>query len=64
MLLSGGSKTSAFRRRTPDQTYPCVVQYAATGKGPLVNLGDHVLHPWSANFCTNGLSVPSVGLIK
>jgi len=33
-------------------------QHAATGKGPLAALGDHVGAPWAANFATNGVSLP------
>lgn len=33
-------------------------QHAATGKGPLAALGEHLASPWTANFATNGTSVP------
>jgi len=35
-------------------------QHAATGKGPLVALGDHLGNPWATNFATNGVSVPGL----
>ncbi|GIL56222.1 hypothetical protein Vafri_11649 [Volvox africanus] len=35
-----------------------VAQHAATGKGPLAALGEHLANPWGANFATNGVSVP------
>jgi hypothetical protein len=35
-----------------------LAQHAATGKGPLAALGDHVSSPWTANFATNGVSLP------
>jgi light-harvesting complex I chlorophyll a/b binding protein 5 len=30
-------------------------QQAATGKGPLDNLADHIASPWAVNFCSNGV---------
>jgi len=33
-------------------------QHAATGKGPLAALGEHISNPWGANFATNGVSLP------
>lgn len=33
-------------------------QYAATGKGPIDNLFDHLAHPARVNFATNGVSLP------
>lgn len=33
-------------------------QYAATGKGPIDNLLDHVADPNHVTFATNGISVP------
>ena len=39
-----------------------VAQYYATGKGPLQNLSDHVASPWSVNFATNGISIPTGNL--
>ena len=33
-------------------------QHAATGKAPLQALSEHVAAPWTANFATNGVSVP------
>lgn len=33
-------------------------QYAATGKGPIDNLFDHLADPYHVNFCTNGVSLP------
>lgn len=35
-------------------------QYAATGKGPITNLADHLASPTTANFITNGVSVPFI----
>ncbi|KAI3438028.1 hypothetical protein D9Q98_000471 [Chlorella vulgaris] len=35
-------------------------QYAATGKGPIDNLLDHVASPTTVNFCTNGVSIPFI----
>ena len=33
-------------------------QHAATGKAPLEALSSHIQSPWSANFATNGISLP------
>jgi len=33
-------------------------QHAATGKGPLAALSEHISAPWAANFATNGVSLP------
>lgn len=33
-------------------------QHAATGKGPLAALGEHLANPTGANFATNGVSLP------
>ena len=33
-------------------------QHAATGKGPLAALSEHLSNPWGANFATNGVSLP------
>jgi light-harvesting complex I chlorophyll a/b binding protein 5 len=35
-------------------------QYAATGKGPIDNLFDHIADPSHVNFATNGVSLPFV----
>lgn len=35
-----------------------VAQYAATGKGPYLNLVEHIADPWKVNFATNGVSLP------
>ncbi|KAG2492434.1 hypothetical protein HYH03_009377 [Edaphochlamys debaryana] len=35
-----------------------VGQHAATGKGPLAALGEHIANPWFKNFATNGVSIP------
>jgi len=35
-----------------------VAQHAATGKGPITNLLDHLANPWGTSFATNGVSVP------
>jgi light-harvesting complex I chlorophyll a/b binding protein 1 len=35
-----------------------IAQHAATGKGPVAALGEHLANPWSANFATNGVSLP------
>ncbi|KAG2430182.1 hypothetical protein HXX76_010281 [Chlamydomonas incerta] len=37
-----------------------VAQHAATGKGPIAALGEHLSNPWGANFATNGISIPFV----
>lgn len=35
-------------------------QYAATGKGPIDNLIDHVSDPIHNNFTQNGVSIPFI----
>eukprot|EP00892_Ulva_mutabilis_P004848 jgi/Ulvmu1/2735/UM014_0192.1 len=35
-----------------------VAQHAATGKGPIDNLFDHMANPGMVNFATNGVSLP------
>ncbi len=35
-------------------------QYAATGKGPIDNLADHVVSGGKLNFVTNGVSIPFI----
>jgi len=35
-------------------------QYAATGKGPIDNLSDHLADPYHVTFATNGVSLPWV----
>jgi hypothetical protein len=37
-----------------------VAQHAATGKGPLAALGEHLGSPFTANFATNGVSLPGI----
>eukprot|EP00210_Caulerpa_lentillifera_P001920 g1846.t1 len=36
-------------------------QYAATGKGPIDNLFDHLADPYHTTFTTNGVSLPFLG---
>lgn len=36
-------------------------QYAATGKGPIDNLLDHLADPFHTTFTTNGVSIPFLG---
>eukprot|EP00209_Acetabularia_acetabulum_P001221 EC096109.1.p1 GENE.EC096109.1~~EC096109.1.p1 ORF type:complete len:179 (+),score=35.24 EC096109.1:3-539(+) len=36
-------------------------QYAATGKGPIDNLFDHIADPGHVTFATNGVSLPFLG---
>lgn len=35
-----------------------IAQHAATGKGPIDNLADHLADPWHNTFAENGVSVP------
>jgi len=35
-----------------------VAQHAATGKGPVDNLLEHLADPWANNFASNGVSLP------
>jgi len=35
-----------------------LAQHAATGKGPVAALSEHLANPFNANFATNGVSVP------
>ena len=36
-------------------------QYAATGKGPITNLVEHLADPYHVTFATNGVSIPFLG---
>ena len=37
-----------------------IAQHAATGKGPIAALSEHVASPFTSNFATNGVSVPGL----
>lgn len=37
-----------------------LAQHAATGKGPIQNLSDHLASPYTTTFATNGVSVPFI----